>query len=231
MSKRFKREICAYCAKATAITGDHIFAREFFPASRRDNLPQAPVCAACNNSKSKLEHYLTTVLPFGGRHSDASTNLAEMVPKRLGKNLKLHRQLAEGHTGSAIPIDGEKLEQLFRFIARGLVWFHWRVYVDDATHAVRSLTAHQEFAQALDGSIFKKNARARVHENIGNGAFIYEGIQGLDDPALTFWRFSMYGGLMVAGAPSDPPASQFIAFTCPKQLDPQLCRTLGITEP
>ena len=150
----------------------------------------------------------------------------------LGKISSCADSLTEGHTGSTIPVEGEKLEQLFRFIARGLVWFHWRVYVDDETHSVRSLTVHQVFAQALDDFVFKKNARARVYENVGNGAFIYEGVQALDDPALTFWRFLVYGGLMVSGgAPSDPPTSQFIAFMCPQQLDAQLCRVFDIEEP
>lgn len=232
MSKRFRGLICVYCAKEPAITGDHIFAREFFPEPRRDNLPQVPVCAACNNDKAKLEHYLTAVLPFGGRHPDASTNLALLAPKRLRGNLKLHRQLSERFTGNSIPIDGEKLEQLFGLIARGLVWYHWKVYINQETHRVRSVTVTPSGAQALDDFIFKRNARDRVSKNIGNGAFIYEGLEATDDPALTFWRFSIYGGLVVAtGASSEPLASQFIAFTFPKKLDADFCRIFHIGDP
>ena len=75
MSKKFKSQRCAYCAEREAVTGDHIFAREFFLPSARANLPQAPICEQCNNEKSKLEHYLTTVLPFGGRHSASPKTL------------------------------------------------------------------------------------------------------------------------------------------------------------
>ena len=82
--------------KARGRDGDHIFAREFFLLSARSNLPQAPICSECNNEKSKLEHYLTAVLPFGGRHADASETLASMVRKRLEKNVKLHRNLMAG---------------------------------------------------------------------------------------------------------------------------------------
>jgi len=97
MSKRFKSgELCVYCSKLPAVTGDHIFARKFFVESARANLPQAPVCATCNNEKSELEHYLTAVLPFGGRHPDALENLVSMVPKRLQRNAKLHRVLSAG---------------------------------------------------------------------------------------------------------------------------------------
>ena len=113
--------------------------------SARSNLPQAPICESCNNEKSKLEHYLTAVLPFGGRHVDASENLASMVPKRLGKNVRLHRRLEKGqkivfvpnHEGKlegtiAIPFDGERLEGLFSMVARGLAWYHWRLYLEPA---------------------------------------------------------------------------------------------------
>lgn len=43
-------------------------------------------------------------------------------------------------------------------------------------------------AQMLDAYMFKRDARHRVNENIGNGAFIYECIQGTADPALTSWE-------------------------------------------
>jgi 5-methylcytosine-specific restriction endonuclease McrA len=76
MSKKFKGKTCAYCGEREAITGDHVFAREFFLPSDRADLPQAPICGECNNEKSKLEHYLTTVLPFGGRHPASAENLS-----------------------------------------------------------------------------------------------------------------------------------------------------------
>src|SRR2546429_3666489 len=110
VSKKFKGLRCAYCAVREAVTGDHIFAREFFLPSARANLPKAPICAECNNEKSKLEHYLTTVLPFGGRHPDASENLASMVPKRLGRNVRLHRHLKEKQKVVFVPDKDGKLE-------------------------------------------------------------------------------------------------------------------------
>ena len=47
-----------------------MFAREFFLTDRRAQFPKLPACETCNNVKSKLEHYLTAVLPFGGRYTD-----------------------------------------------------------------------------------------------------------------------------------------------------------------
>jgi len=189
VSKKFKGLRCPYCSKRIAVTGDHIFAREFFLPSARTNLPQAPICEECNNEKSKLEHYLTTVLPFGGRHADASENLASMVPKRLGKNAKLHRQLRDGQqvvfvpgdTGSAeqttaIPFDGEKLEELISMIVRGLIWFHWRVYLEDS-HTVRTHTVTAHGLQLCEETLFRPNARDRVRGNLGNGALCTKGLR------------------------------------------------------
>jgi hypothetical protein len=31
--------------------------------------------------------------------------------------------------------------------------------------------------------------------NLGNGTFVYEGVQAVDDPAITVWKLRVYGGL------------------------------------
>src|ERR1700693_690251 len=111
MSKRFKGKTCVYCGAApSTTTGDHVFAREFFINARRGNLPKVPACEACNHEKSKLEHYLTAVLPFGGRHTDSAQNLSTLVEPRLAKNAKLHSALSAGLLVpvSTLPIDGDK---------------------------------------------------------------------------------------------------------------------------
>jgi hypothetical protein len=94
VSKRFKNAYCTYCRAVSAVTGDHIFARELFLLEERDNLPQVPTCDQCNNEKSKLEHYLLTVMPFGGRHPQAARTLTTFVPKRLSKNQKLKSRVS-----------------------------------------------------------------------------------------------------------------------------------------
>jgi hypothetical protein len=98
MAKRFKfeGEPCVYCASQPATTSDHVLGRGFFLKQRRDNLPQVPACAPCNGKKAELEHYLMSVLPFGGRHADATENLEVVVPGRLEQNRALHRRLGAG---------------------------------------------------------------------------------------------------------------------------------------
>lgn len=215
MSKKFKNKPCAYCQQAPSTkSGDHVFAREFFAEGKRNNLPKVPACDRCNNEKSRLEHYLTAVLPFGGRHADASLALAGMVPDRLAKNARLHRELAEG-VGHAvveevagqpmptltIPFDGRVLQKLFDFIVRGLIFYHWGTALSEQ-HGVRLIILTEAGEQAFS-RFFKINARQQVEGDLGGGTFRYIGKQG-DYPELTAWGFDVYGGLVMAGDPEAP---------------------------
>jgi hypothetical protein len=212
MARRFKfaGETCAYCATQPATTVDHVFSREFFLVKRRAHLPQVPACNPCNNAKSKLEHYLTAVLPFGGRHTDSTENLTNLVPRRLEKNHALHRRLAAGHArqdtpaGQAmtVPFDSEKLTVLFEYIAKGLAWHHWRELIAPTSAVWAGLLAGP--GQALFDGLFAHRAKARVSEDLGGGTFAYEGAQSAATPQMTIWRFTLYGGAMFSGDPDAP---------------------------
>ena len=80
-------------------------------------------------SKSELEAYLMTVLPFGAKHADAAETLAKLVPPRLEKNAKLRRKLRawirQRSGGTAIPFEHKPLEELFAMIAKALAWQYW----------------------------------------------------------------------------------------------------------
>jgi hypothetical protein len=95
-SKKHRGKPCVYCVVATATTADHVFARGFFPTDLREHLPKVPACAACNRAKAELEHYLATVLPFGGRQAGSSAHMQGAVPPKLAKNAALHRTLNDG---------------------------------------------------------------------------------------------------------------------------------------
>lgn len=222
MSKRFKNDLCVYCSVEDSVTGDHIFAREFFVENARSCLPKAPTCAKCNNEKSKLEHYLTTVLPFGGRHTDSSENLTSMVPQRLERNAKLHRRILEGNSTVEIPFEVTQLEKLFCFIAKGLAWYHWKIYLNNETHTVCAAVI-SAFLPTIGDSAARLTGREHVTEDIGNGTFLYEGLEGLDDPTLTVWRFTVYGGLVMGdGNPPVAFPTEVIAITGPIQSVHQL---------
>jgi glutaredoxin len=130
MSKKYKGKICVYCAEAEPTSTDHVFARKFFLEGDRMGLPQVPSCDPCNRAKATLEHYLASLLPFGARHSGTRDNL-ELVPGRLAKNKKLHREIAAGwrqvwtkeggiylHTAT-VATDPSRIEELFGLIVRG----------------------------------------------------------------------------------------------------------------
>jgi len=229
-AKRFRGKLCVYCCDRPATTADHIFAREFFVLGTRGNLPQVPACQECNNDKSKLEHYLTAVLPFGGCHADAHENLVNLVPGRLAKNLRLHRELSAGsgriwrmesglfRETMTLPIEPKKICALFSHAARALVWHHWGAYLlrDQESEALLLTNFGKEFFARL----FTMNAADRVKHDLGNRTISYSGVQAVDTPQLTIWRIQLYGGMAFSGDPAAPEevATEIGAITGPKRL-------------
>jgi len=187
-----------------------VFARTLFLERRRGNLPKVPSCSECNNGKSQLEHYLATVLPFGGRHDDASDNLQEQVPGRLARNVRLHRDLAEGQetveqqqagegavaATIALPFNGQRLLNYMEFVVKGLLWHHWRILLSPE-HGVRVI-APKNAAASLFLDAFARSARQHVTGDLGNGTVRYQGAQGTDYPELGVWAISLYGGVVLS---------------------------------
>ncbi len=229
--KKYRGKLCAYCGTVIADTDEHVFSRQLFLEASRANLPKAPACRGCNGEKATLEHYLTAIAPFGGRHADATENLTNMVPKRLAKNQKLHRELAAGQTSVwtssnsglvtkalALPFDGVKLERFFAFAVRGLYWHHWATILP-ADSLVHPMCLTRAGERVIDG-LLKSNAAARALANLGNGTVEYEGAQGLDRPDVSVWKFRIYGGLVLSGDPSAPgeETSSIGVLTAPKRV-------------
>jgi len=211
--KKYRGKPCAYCG-APATAADHVIGRGFFVHADRDDLPQVPACDACNSKKSALETDLMGLLPFGGRHAAGHDNLRDMVPERLKNNRRLHRQLRQGQARTwaeddsglivsmmTLPVDAERLLKLFEWIARGLLWYHWQVRLTDE-HNITVMALAEAGDEYFDG-LFAQRAAARVSEDLKNGTFQYEGAQAGDDPSVTIWRFSMYGGIRL-GDPDVP---------------------------
>jgi hypothetical protein len=227
VSKKYKGKVCVYCAKRPSTTGDHVFAREFFLLKHRNGLPQVPACDTCNGEKSELEHYLTAVLPFGGRHPDASVNLETMVPKRLQRNAKLRTRLAEGYTREKIPLESGRIERFFVLIAKGLLWHHWQSILG-ADDCAAATVLQPAGAAPLDQILSKLRPCDRVRVNLGEGTFIYEGLRTIDSPQSALWRFLIYGGLSFAENSRDPSekASLIFAVTGPRTLLPNFWKTV-----
>ena len=208
MAKGFANHVCVYCGQNTSTpTGDHIIPRSFLLIKDRDNIPKVPACGTCNNEKSKLEHYLATILPFGGNHEQARENLEENVPKRLDRNVKLKRLLKSSMAYDSItlggdessrltlPFDGIKYAEFFTYVAKALCWHYWRCSIP---------SSHQILSQSLtpEGEVFFQNlsrleSQRTVRGDIGGDAFSYVGKWSDTSPFISVWMFSLYGGLNV----------------------------------
>jgi hypothetical protein len=228
VGKKFSKELCVYCAAYLSEAPDHVFARSFFLKDRRSDLPQVPACKTCNNQKSKLETYLAAVLPFGGVHPDARIHLNEMIPPRLAKNARLHRELAASQAwvqaqiqGKAEPrmviaIETEALERWVRMLVKGLAWHHWRVYLREEHEVLVTALTHAGEAY-FENKFFHLNARDRVRVSLGQDTVIYEGMQGVDCAEVTVWRIQLLGGVQLGGDPEHPEliSSLYGAMTGP----------------
>jgi hypothetical protein len=225
---KFKKQTCIYCQKRPSVpTGDHIFARRFFVPGRRGHLPKVPCCKECGDRKSRLEQYLMTVLPFGAKHADAIENLEGQVPRRLAKNKRLHRELNAGQStvwvkqssglmvrAITLPIDSRKIEQLFDFTVRGLMWHHWQVLLG-STDFVKVILPNRRVERTLAKL---STGKATAEGAPGGGTFTYRGVQGKDNDAVSVWNFSIYGGVALTGDAPGETILNIRACTGPKRL-------------
>jgi len=229
-SKKFKGKTCAYCGvPGCSDTADHVFAKEFFLRERRANLPKVPACRPCNEDKAKLEHYLTQVLPFGGRHPDASVNLGSMLPKRLAKNPALGGALRSSMSPiwipdpsglilrtSTITIDASKLEQWCGLLVRGLSYYHWKTVI--GSECFFEFMVPTKDGEAILDNLLSKRGAARIKVSLGGGTFAYEALQGIDNPQVSAWWFSIYGGLMLGGGDPTVRSGTIGVLTGPRRV-------------
>jgi hypothetical protein len=126
---------------------------------------------------------------------------------------------------STVPFEPEKLDELFAFIAKGLVWHHWHVLIIPDTAGV--------WAGILNGTgerlLTSQMARARVRctGKPGGATFNYEGVQASD--SMTIWMFSVYGGVRLSGDPDTPheEVSKVGAVTGSKPFMDQFRKMIG----
>lgn len=219
MGKKYEGKLCVYCGKRMSTTADHVWGRGFCLVKHRDNLPQVPACEECNNAKSKLEHYLTTVLPFGARNRDAVVALQTMVPKRLDKNQKLKTRLTLGFTGYSIPLEPGRIEALFGFVTKGLLWNHFGITLTENDRVAVTVTQH-DGEGFLDYIFSKLNPRNEVRVDLGEGTLVYQGRQATDYAQFTIWRFLIYGGLQFRESVRDPNGKHSVIFAMTGPYEP-----------
>lgn len=202
MGKGYTGLVCVYCGEHTADTADHVIARAFFLENKRHSIPKVPACRSCNSTKSRLEHVLTATLPFGARHADASEALGK-VGARLAKNQKLSVDLASKREFSLrsvdsgpwfwemdVPVDHKAIEELGQFLVKGLAFHHWNVVLgsDDFVRA----SFLNVMGRHLFEPLFSKTAARKVKQDLGQGVFVYEGVQSNARHELTLWKMSLF---------------------------------------
>ena len=232
MSKKYKNKVCVYCAENLSVTGDHIFAREFFLKNQRANLPKAPSCKKCNNDKAKLEHYLTTILAFGGKHDDALDNLRKLVPKRLNKNIKLHNRISSEmkkvwvlqDSGlylkqTSIRIEGKAILELMNYIVRGIYWLHCKKVLAKGTF-IRALALTKHGEEYFDKHFFSVEEFEFYSASYGSGTITYKGVKDPLNTDLSSWVFSFYGGLKMYDytGQKDDVSEKLGAITVPEHM-------------
>lgn len=221
MKNQFKGMTCVYCRTRPAASDDHIFSRKLFPENLRSDLPKAPACERCNGQKSKLETYLTAVLPMGSRLGGGPD---PKVIKRLKNNLKLVRELtatleapgqifSDGRVGvrTAFPFRTHHLEEYLNMVATALAWYHFKIGPEtDFCAAFFDLNDAQ--ARGLD-QMFHLNCAQRAYGFFGDGVVEYRAIQSEDDPTLSIWEFRLFGGLALGSSKrEDERASWFLVL-------------------
>lgn len=97
-----------------------------------------------------------------------------------------------------IPLDSTKLYGLFRFIIKGFLWYHWKVLITP-DHYVQAGTL-EDTEEQIFLNLFN-NASKRVSQKLGGDTIQYEGVQDLDGPELSLWKFTIYGGVKLTGDP------------------------------
>jgi hypothetical protein len=231
MSKKYKGKTCVYCCiPGSSQVGDHVVAREFFPISKRVGLPVVPACDACNNTKSALELYATSLIPFGATHPEATSELLRTA-KRLARNLKLARSMDAGRNyrfvsrdgvnweaEMTVPLKPDDLERLYGYIARGLAFSYWQVLLPDDECLVFPTFFTSQFRTVFD-HVFKTTGGVQTGEiNLGDGIFVYSGVRDPHIPRLTIWRMSLCGAVMADHEAAGEKVSLCYVITAPRNL-------------
>lgn len=188
---------------------DHVFPREIFRKHQRNCLPKVPSCAKCNNEKSKLEHYLLSVLPFGATHANAKKTLAVDVARRLKRNRKLHKTIRRGFGYSYIPRQGNILERTLNikfdsnvlhefvgFVGRGLMWHHWGKHLPlDCTFQVFTPSPT---GMRFISELFGLATSHRVDVSLGGDTVRYKGVMSEKDDGVSVWAIQLFGGMTIS---------------------------------
>jgi len=134
------------------------------------------------------------------------------VPRRLERNQRLHRALAEGQSRVqvndgggvaetlALPVESERISRFARRVIQGLHALHWGPIPQDAWVGAGQLApAGVEFHHKL-----MHMGGIRLRGDIGAGLFSYAALRSFEPPFISAWWLRLFGGMILAGDPAMP---------------------------
>lgn len=113
------------------------------------------------------------------------------------------------------------------FVAKGLLWHYWQAILGPEDR-VAATVFQESGVSPLARTLSRLKPKARVSVNLGDGAFMYEGLQTVESAQCSLWRFLVYGGLYFCEEAKDPneKASMIFAATGPRSLLPNFWVTV-----
>ena len=134
---------------------------------------------------------------------------------------------------STTPFEGEKLEELLKYIAYGLAWHHWKAYIGPDWYA-SVIFMPDTLGMAFQQMVRSWRPGATASDNIGQGTVEYSGVQAADSPGLTVWLIAMFGGVMltdrrtrIADRPVET-SSRWWVITGPPEIGAQIKGMKGV---
>lgn len=179
---------------------------------------------AATAKKSAFECYAAAALMAGTRLGAAKEYMRRKVAPRLAKNKKLWAELGMNDAPVWMPVRGVlqpmhvlkvdvgKIHSLMGWIAKGLYFYHFGKPLSTTFYPDVCM-----FRQDVDAAVwaslldyFPAEAK-RVEQNLGGGAFVYEGAQSPANENFTIWRMAWHNGIPLHG--SNTPPSGIAVFS------------------
>lgn len=195
------------------------------------NIPKVPACSSCNGEKSRLETYFLALVLAASNHEHGDEYRRNHVIPSLRKNRRIGNMIRNskpiviqrnGRFEQVFPIniDSEMTTRLMEFIAIGLYYHHAKAPLNVDYDAKARIFAPEHEAEYINTvfQIFPDDS-PRVSRDLGNGTFVYDGIQNSQMPGFSVWRMKWHGGIALAGENGPQGGvSTWIVSTAPRDL-------------
>ncbi len=199
--------LCVYCNANPATTMDHVIPKCLFVGPLPADMVTVPVCAHCNNKKSKDDDYLRDLLVIdienvnhpiaqqllrGKVLRSAQKNRSQIVRDMRAKSVIRNRYTVAGiYTGTfqAVPLEANRVKHIFARITRGLYYkLYERRFPNDCDFRVSRVAGmHVKDAVEIMHSI-----GGDVTYLLAEFVFSCMHVWSVEDPTVTSWLQNYY---------------------------------------